>query len=221
MWKPVDGFEGIYEVSDSGEIRSLDRDIFASNGVVYHRKGCMLKQTVCKGRVDDQNRQGYCVVNLRKPGTAKVCPVHVLVANAFIPNPENLPTVNHIDGDKLNNSVRNLEWASYTDNNVHALHNHLRNPRGNRIAQYTRDGSFVAMYSSACEAERRTGITHMNIFQCLHGRTKTAGGFVWKHVSEGQTTIPQGSTSEIDTDGSASHPTYEDEDIVCAGRNVG
>ena len=71
------------------------------------------------------------------------------------------------------------------------------------------------------DAGEVTGLTHMNIFQCLHGRTKTAGGFIWKHVLEGQTTIPNGSTSEMDTDGSASHPTDEGEDIVCAGRNVG
>lgn len=221
MWKDIEGFEGVYQVSEAGEVRSLDRDVLCADGVIYHRRGKIMKQTVNVGRGNANDRRGYCVVNLRKPGFARVYQVHILVAKAFIPNPQNLPTVNHIDGNKRNNHVTNLEWATFAENNTHALRHHLRSPRGNQIAQYAADGTFVACYPSACEAERQTGITHMNIFQCLHGRTKTAGGFIWKHFPEGQTTIPKGSTSEIDTDGSASRPTYEGEDIVCSGRNAG
>lgn len=221
MWKPIDGYEGIYEVSDDGQVRSVDRIQFRSDGYAYRMRGRILKQAVSKGRGTDDNHQGYCVVNLRKPGSANVRPVHILVASAFIPNPNNLPTINHIDGDKLNNCATNLEWASYSANNIHALQNNLRKPRGNPIAQYSKDGELIAVFSSSLEAERATGITHMNISQCLHGRTQSAGGFVWRKILDGQTTIPHGSTSEIDTDGSALHPDNTDEDIVCATGNSG
>ena len=221
MWKSIDGYEGIYEVSDDGQVRSIDRIQRRSDGCTYRMRGRILKQTINKGRGTDSDRQGYCVVNLRKPGSASVRPVHILVALAFIPNPTNLPTVNHIDGDKLNNCVTNLEWASYSDNNIHALQNNLRKPRGNPIAQYSKDGELIATFISSLEAERLTGVTHMNISQCLHNRTQSAGGFVWRKILDGQTTIPFGSTSEIDTDGSALHPNCSDEDIVCATGNSG
>lgn len=215
MWKPVKGYEGVYEISDSGEVRSVDRHVTCSNGAIYKRKGKLLKQSVTIGRGSKDHKCGYSVVNLRMPGHAKVWPVHKLVALAFIPNELGLPTINHKDGNKQNNAVANLEWVSFRDNNVHALKCGLRSPRGNKIAQFTKDGQFVAEYASMMDAERRTGVTHMNISQCLSGRTNSAGGFIWKHESKGATTIPTGSTSEIDTDGSASHPaTRQDEDIV-------
>lgn len=206
MWKPIHGFEGRYEVSDDGQVRSMDTIQHRKDGKTYHTRGRLMKQTITIGRGTAENPSGYSVVNLRKPGYTRVFPVHLLVAKAFIPNELCLPTVNHIDGNKQNNCVSNLEWASYSDNNTHALRSHLRAPRGTPVSQYTVSGEYVATYNSTCEASRQTGITHMNIFQCLHGRTKTAGGYVWKHVSEGATTIPEGSTPEIDAGGSASRP---------------
>ena len=206
MWKPVVGYEGIYEVSDSGQVRSIYRIQCRSDNRMYRIGGKILRQTVNKGRGTDECRQGYCVVNLRKPGHSRVHPVHILVATAFIPNPNGHPTVNHKDGNKLNNCVENLEWMSYSENNIHALKNDLRKSRGNPIAQYDKDGLLINTYISSMDAERKTGITHLNISQCINGRTSSAGGYVWRKILDGQTTIPYGSTSEIDTDGSASHP---------------
>lgn len=190
MWKQVKGYEGFYEVSDCGEVRSVDRYLQYSNGIIYHHKGRILKQSILKGRGDTLDRKGYCVVNLRKLGTTKVCCVHILVAQAFIPNVEDKPVVNHKDGNKRNNSVDNLEWVSFSDNNRHALRTGLRAPRGNRIEQYTLSGTCIMSYKSSCEAERQTGISHLSISHCLNGRQKTAGGFIWRKASEGQTTIP-------------------------------
>ena len=83
------------------------------------------------------------------------------------------------------------------------------------------DGCVIAVFSSSYDAERATGVSHLNISQCIHGRTRSAGGYAWKKMPDGQTTIPSGSTSEIDTDGSALHPNCLDEDIVCTTGNSG
>ena len=207
MWKQIHGYEGYYEVSDSGEVRSMDRYVVNTRGRDIGKarllKGSMMRLTEGKGRGDGD---GYLVVNLRKDGKSSVCLVHILVAKAFLDNPDNLPTVNHIDGNKQNNCVSNLEWASYADNNIHALKNGLRSPRGNAIIQYTIDGKYVATYKSACEAARETGFSRGAISHCLNGRTSQSFGFVWKKQSESQTTIPQGSTREDELPVEAQRP---------------
>lgn len=191
-WKWINGYEGYYQVSDSGLVRSVDRVVHAKDGVDYKLRGHIMKQSIRKGNRED----GYFVVNLRKNGKGTVFQVHRLVAEAFIPNPENLPTVNHKDGEKTNNHVSNLEWASYGENNVHALKHGLRRPRGNRVLQYSVDGEFLNEYISGAQAARDLGISYGMISHCLNGRARTAGGFVWTKMLEGQTTIPDGSTPE-------------------------
>ena len=128
-WKPVAGYEGLYEVSDLGRVRSLDMFQFRSNGWVectFRVKGRVLKPyRTGKG-------EGYQTVELHKNGKGTNKKVHRLVAEAFIPNPEFLPEVNHIDGDKNNNVVSNLEWASGKDNMRHAYNTGLH-PSGERV----------------------------------------------------------------------------------------
>lgn len=186
-WKEIDGYEGYYEVSDTGLVRSVDRIITDKNGKRYFHSGRYMKLTREKGR---DGAGGYLVVNLRKNGTSRVVQVHILVAKAFIPNPDNLPTVNHKDGNKTKNNVGNLEWASYRENNIHALRHKLRNPRGNPIIQETIDGHIVNCFRSTCEAARSTGVSVGSISHCLNDRTNSAGGFVWKKLSKSVTTIP-------------------------------
>lgn len=182
-WKPVVGYEGYYEVSDTGRVRSLDRVITDKNGVSYlkHGKEMRLSESVAR----DPDQQGYMVVNLHKNCVSDVRCVHSLVAIAFLDNPQGLPTVNHKDGNKHNNNVDNLEWASFEYNNIHALKKKLRHPRGNPIAQYTTEGEYVATFKSTMDAARNTGISRGGINHCINGRTKTSGGFVWEKVSEG------------------------------------
>lgn len=177
-WREVKGFEGFYEVSDTGRVRSVNRNVQSCNGVNRHLCGREMKIT----RSKNKHRHGDCyyVVNLRKHGKSFVKTIHSLVADAFIPNPENHPTVNHIDGNKGNNHVSNLEWVSYKDNNIHALYTGLRKPRGVKISQETIDGEFISMYKSVCEASRETGISRGSISHCVNGYTKSAGGFIWK-----------------------------------------
>ncbi|MPM51848.1 hypothetical protein SDC9_98599 [bioreactor metagenome] len=182
-WKPIVGYEGYYEVSNTGLVRSLDRVITDKNGVSYLRPGKEMKLSESASR--STKEKGYLVVNLHKNCVSDVRYVHSLVANAFLHNPSNLPTVNHKDGNKHNNNVDNLEWASFGENNIHALKKELRSPRGNPIIQYTIDGEHIATFKSNMEASRQTGVSRGGINHCINGRTKTSGGFVWRKVSEG------------------------------------
>lgn len=121
MWKTIPDYNGLYEASDDGHIRSVTRKITSCTGQEYMHHGKELKPDVLKN--------GYSIVHLMKDGSRKARYIHRLVAETFLPNEENLPTVNHIDGDKKNCSVQNLEWSSYSSNNQHAYDTGLK-PRG-------------------------------------------------------------------------------------------
>lgn len=109
MWKDIVGYEGLYQVSDEGFVRSLDRVIITKQNRRMFKKGIILKPECCKST-------GYMYINLNKNGKPKHCTVHRLVAQAFIPNPENFDFVNHIDEDKTNNRADNLEWINNINN---------------------------------------------------------------------------------------------------------
>lgn len=111
IWKDIEEYEGLYQVSNLGNVKSLDTIINckgAKNIDTHIRKGRLLKQ--------NKTTTGYYYVNLSKNAKAKPLIVHRLVAKAFIPNINNYPIINHIDGNKLNNNVENLEWCDYSHN---------------------------------------------------------------------------------------------------------
>lgn len=222
MWKSVDGYEGYYEVNEAGEVRSVDRYVVESKGRYAGKmrflKGALMKQSRGGGR--DRNNT-YNVVNLRREGTSWVAPVHILVARAFIQNPNNLPMINHKDGNKRNNNVDNLEWVTCSENNLHALRTGLRSPRGNPIGQYDEGMNLIAVYKSTCEASRKTGVTRGGISHCVNGRTNSSGGFIWKKLSESQTTISKESTQENELPAEAQRPHGDAEDIVYSISNNG
>lgn len=119
IWKPIKGFEGFYEVSSSGRVRSIDRIVYFKNN-----KGCRHY----KGKVLSQKyHNGYAMVNLNKNKNLSVLYVHRIVAETFIPNPNNFKVVNHVSGIKTDNSVENLEWCTSAHNNLHARKNNLTN----------------------------------------------------------------------------------------------
>jgi hypothetical protein len=116
IWLPVNGYEGSYEVSDLGKVRSLDR----LDSIGRKVKGRTMKLCV--------SDSGYHRVQLFKDGNYQTCLVSRLVAQSFIPNPESKPCVNHIDGHPLNNNVSNLEWVTYAENTQHAVRTGLLPP---------------------------------------------------------------------------------------------
>ena len=158
-WQPVKGYDGLYEVSDKGRVRSLKFG----------------KEKILKPWNDGW---GYLKINLCKDGHVKILKVHRLVAKAFVPNPNNLETVNHKDEVKTNNVASNLEWMSPADNKRYSA---------NKAVQMfdKSTGELLATFPSLAEAERVTGIANGNISNCCLGNRKSAGGYIWKYAFSG------------------------------------
>lgn len=125
-WKPIKGYEGFYEVSNTGKVRSVNRELVKPNGISYHYKSVVLKQR--------DNGNGYLIVCLRKRCSHKNKYIHRLVAEAFIPNPENKSEINHKDGNKTNNVISNLEWCTRSQNAQHGFDNGLLKKGENHYA---------------------------------------------------------------------------------------
>lgn len=183
IWKDVVGYEGLYQVSNFGNVRSVDRTY------KHYKKG----NTFLKGKNKSQsNSLGYLIVGLSKNGKPKNIKVHRLVALSFIENPESKPFVNHIDGVKTNNHVSNLEWATASENSSHAfsigLHkgSHYglkgsRNPNSKKVSQYSENNVLINTFSSITEAYEDTGVHAQNISFACNDKYKKAGGFIWKY----------------------------------------
>ncbi len=185
LWKDIDNFKGYYQISNKGRVRSLDRYVIANNhGGKKLLKGKIMKLTRVKGR--QQGKNNYLAVNLRKEGKNKVYLIHQLVGQHFIPNPNNLPTINHIDGIKYHNNVENLEWLTYSKNNQHAYDNLLKNPRGVCIGKYSLDGELLTTYKSVTDAERIDGFKRGSISHCINNRQNTYSGYIWKKLNKQQ-----------------------------------
>ena len=163
-WKPVVGFEEHYLVSDSGQVWSLHR----------HK--------ALKPKID---RYGYEVVGLSIKGKSYHRTIHRLVAQAFISNPDNLPTVNHINEDKTDNRAINLEWASIADNDNHGTRNErMANTKCRLpVEQISPDGE-VVRFKGVKDASRKTGINRCGIALCCKNIRKTAGGYKWRYADE-------------------------------------
>lgn len=188
-WKDIINYEGYYQISNFGNIRSLDRKIRFNKGYSI-KKGKMLKPIL--------NKKGYYKVSLSKNQKEKRFFIHRLVAIHFIENPLSKEQVNHKDGNKKNNRVDNLEWCTNLENQRHAIKNGLidneqriqqainmgiinRKP----VAQYTKEGNLIKEYVSIKEASILNGINSRNICNCLspnQPKNKSAGGYIWKYI---------------------------------------
>ena len=181
-WRPIEGWEGLYEVSNMGRVRSLDRYQIRSTprtmDFYQHYFGRILKPRI--------NKKGYHVVMLQLHKNFKRCLVSRLVAKAFIPNPDNLPVVNHKDQNPHNNCADNLEWCTVQYN---CTYNNAAFERGKKrilfpIEQLTLDGHHVAYFNSMQEADRILGYYHSNIGRVIYGKRKQYRGYLWRKVDK-------------------------------------
>ena len=172
VWKPAKGYEDSYEISNYGRVKSFGNK---SN----HKIAIILKQSTVLG---------YKTVTLTKESKGKMFKVHRLVAEAFMPNNENKPHINHKDGDKTNNHISNLEWCTPSENIIHAekigLRNHPSGKEDKRSIQVKQiddlTGEVVAVYGGLREMERETGFTRDNVSRVLDSPTKRAYGWKWE-----------------------------------------
>lgn len=180
IWKDIPGYEGFYQASSFGNIRSRYR---------------VLKPQQCTN--------GYLFVCLSVRGKVSQHRVHRLVAMTFIDNPNNYPEVNHIDEDKTNNNISNLEWISVYLNRMHGTrnkraHSHgvcrgeknpmygrlgAANPLSKAIIQLDFNGNIVGEYAGIKEAARMTGANASSISRAAKGKIKSTHGYVWKYKS--------------------------------------
>lgn len=191
VWKPIPGYEGYYEVSSNGEIRSVDRIV----GGVGERKlhGKPVKLII--------SRSGYLSVGLCKNGEKHLYKVHKIVASVFVPNPDKKPCIDHINTDRTDNRACNLRWVTLKENSnnpltkIHSKYGKekitgkrrgvcqiTRNDAPNHpksVYRYTLDGAYIDCFQSLIEAEIVTGIEISGIRKALNKTYRTAGGYLW------------------------------------------
>lgn len=170
IWKDIEGYEGLYQVSNMGRVKSVRKNIILKNSIA---------------------RNGYKRVHLYKNKKGKHFQIHRLVANAFIPNPDNLPQVNHKDENKLNNCADNLEWCTpeynynYGTINIRKSQKQLNDKNKSKILlQYTKDGCFIKEWKSTMDVQRNLGFANSNISKCCRGKYAYAYGYLWKYKKE-------------------------------------
>ena len=164
IWKDIEGFEGLYQVSNLGRVKSSYTNRILKG---YKITGSYLGVRLCKNNIKSTKK------------------IHRLVAQAFIPNPENKPQVNHIDVNKTNNMVSNLEWMTAKENVNHGT----RNERSGKtqsipiIATNIKTGEYTEFYGSN-ECARQLGLDQSSITKVLKGRRKQTGGYIFKYKEE-------------------------------------
>lgn len=175
IWKDVKGYEGLYQVSNAGRVKSIDR-LVSQQGRARLYRGTIMAQY--------KNKNGYCAIRLSRNNNKKGFLVHRLVAEAFIQNHMNLPFVNHKDEKQSNNNVENLEWCTPTYNVNYGTSTLRRSIKmGESVDQYSLDGELIGNYYSLKQAEKITGVPHSIINSCCKGKQSSAGGFVWKYAA--------------------------------------
>ena len=201
IWNPIKGFEGLYEVSNLGRVRSLQRTIIQKNGIAITSKGRFKRIGI--------NSVGYPCVTLCKNGKSKQYSLHRILAKAFIPNPDNKPEVDHINTNRTDCRLENLRWVTHAENMRNPLsqqsiksnsktHEALRKSiktkierkrktAPKRVYQFSINREFIAEYESAREASRVTGLTAMTIAEDSRGGLRgrqSCGGYLWSRSKD-------------------------------------
>lgn len=167
-WKTIEGYPN-YMVSNMGRVKSLGNNKAR-------------KEKILKGA---KNNMGYLQVVLCKEGKTKTYLIHKLVALAFLENPDNLPEINHIDEDKSNNCVSNLEWCNRSYNINYGTHNEkMAKSKSIPILQFSKTGDFIKKWDSGTQIEKELSIKHSNICSCIKGRYEVAGNYKWGYEKD-------------------------------------
>lgn len=171
-WKTIDGYEN-YEVSSNGEVRKINK---ANDPRT--KQYCYLKA--------QKNNCGYLRYTLYKNGKSKVFAAHRLVALSFIPNPKNLPQINHKDNNKENNNIENLEWCSALYNNMYGGHNiKVANSLCKKVRAYNLKDEFIKEYNSIKDAAKDLGLNPAAISQILNNSNHhSINGYKWRYVND-------------------------------------
>ena len=174
IWSDIVGYEQLYQISNFGTVKSL------SNNKIKKEK--ILKQV--------KTTNGYLFVNLCKNGKRKFYQIHRLVAQAFLPNPENKPCIDHINTNKTDNRVCNLRWVTAKENmnnplSIDKLKNKLgiKHHNSKPVLQLTLTGELIKKWNSIRDVERELGINQSNISKCCKGDVKSAGKFKWQYAN--------------------------------------
>ena len=179
VWKDIEGFEGLYQVSNTGKVRGLERVSLDNR----HLPDRILTGSVYSG--------GYVVVKIRYNGRYKRYLVHRLVAKHFIPNPKGLPMVNHKDENKTNNCVDNLEWCDALYNcrygtAVERSRKTFVKNNSKKVMQFTLDGKFLKEYDCIADAAKATGTKQSEICCCCRMKESSvsSGGYMWRYSKD-------------------------------------
>ncbi len=173
IWKDIKDYEGLYQVSNLGNVKSIKRSCNQRYGLRQ------VKERILK---TGKTKKGYLIVALRKDQITKTHAVHLLVANAFIPNANNYPQINHKDENKENNNVNNLEWCTNKYNCNYGTRTERQKQKVSKpVLQYDLQGNFIKKWSSISEAAQQLKICIVSISNNCLGKYKTAGGYRWKY----------------------------------------
>lgn len=171
IWKDIEGFEGYYQVSNLGNVKSLN----------YKRSG------KAKLLSPKKHNKGYLQIQLNNGNANKTFTIHRLVAQAFISNPDKLPCVNHKDEDKTNNRAENLEWCSskYNAKYSASLHpNRKKITQIQKVVQYDKNGNIIKVWDNAHSIYLETKMSDWSIAECCRGNRKSAYGYIWHYANE-------------------------------------
>lgn len=179
IWKDIKDYEGLYQVSNLGRVKSLKTYKYTKK-----TNSCkeILRIRILRSALE---KSGYKIVVLTKNKIRTTKKVHRLVAETFISNPNNYKCVNHIDGNKLNNSVNNLEWITNSNNTIHAYKNNLidKSKKQKRVNQYDLDGNFIKQWCSMKEAGKELKIHWQNISMCCRKIRNKTKEYRWEYAS--------------------------------------
>lgn len=179
-WKDIAGYEGLYQVSNKGRVRGLDR----VNSAGANIKGRSLSL--------NQKPDGYIQVNLFKDGKRKTYTVHRLVAEAFIPNPNNKPCVGHLDESRDNNQADNLYWCTHYENNNYGSHNQkviekqINNPKRMRPLIATELKTKKKVFFNSFKQAEKQGFNRGSISRCIRGIQPSHKGYEWQQLEKGK-----------------------------------